>query len=255
MVVQFYLGMPSPPPLPRRGRASIPSMSLDDGVREKELPAAAAKVDAVDNADMEKLIPLVNKLQDALSRTDVNEEISLPQIAVVGGQSSGKSSVLENIVGKSFLPRGAGIVTRRPLVLQLVNWREEFGEFLHAPGQKFYDFEEIRREIEDDTERVCGTNKGLSAQAIHLKVYSPHVLNLTLIDLPGATKVAVGDQPEDISVQIQNMILSYISKPTCIMLAVTPANTDLANSDALQLSRMVDPHGDRTSVSYIVPNY
>lgn len=246
--------MPSAPPLPRRIPQQLPSMRQAGSVSEKQGPAAGAKVDAVENADIEKLIPLVNKVQDALSRTDVNDEISLPQIAVVGGQSSGKSSVLENIVGKSFLPRGAGIVTRRPLVLQLVNWREEFGEFLHAPGRKFYEFEAIRREIEADTERVCGTNKGLSQEEIHLKVHSPHVLNLTLIDLPGATKVAVGDQPQDISRQIQDMILSYISKPTCIMLAVTPANTDLANSDALQLSRMVDPDGDRTSVSYVVPH-
>ena len=59
--------------------------------------------------------------------------LDLPQIAVVGGQSSGKSSVLENIVGKSFLPRGSGIVTRRPLVLKLhFNANEEYGEFLHA---------------------------------------------------------------------------------------------------------------------------
>ena len=74
--------------------------------------------------------------------------IDLPQIAVLGGQSSGKSSVLENIVGKSFLPRGSGIVTRRPLVLQLYHEDSgEWGEFLHAPGKKFYDFDEICNEV------------------------------------------------------------------------------------------------------------
>ena len=71
------------------------------------------------------------------------------------------------------------------------------------------------------------------------------MLNLTLIDLPGSTKVPVGDQPDDIGDQIQEMILRYVVKPTCIILAVTPANADLANSDALQIARSVDPTGDR----------
>lgn len=70
---------------------------------------------------MDQLIPLVNKLQDALALADVQEPIDLPQIVVVGSQSSGKSSVLESLVGRDFLPRGSGIVTRRPLILQLIN--------------------------------------------------------------------------------------------------------------------------------------
>jgi len=69
---------------------------------------------------MEKLIPVINKLQDVFN-TVGRESIQLPQIAVIGTQSTGKSSVLENIVGRDFLPRGSGIVTRRPLVLQLVH--------------------------------------------------------------------------------------------------------------------------------------
>jgi len=71
------------------------------------------------NAGMEQMIPLINKLQDAFQQTGQALNIDLPQIAVVGSQSAGKSSVLENFVGKDFLPRGSGIVTRRPLVLQL----------------------------------------------------------------------------------------------------------------------------------------
>ena len=79
-----------------------------------------------------------------------------------------------------------------------------------------------------------------------IRIHSPHVLNLTLVDLPGLTKVAVGDQPEDIEYQIREMILSYIRPENTIILAVTPANQDLANSDALKLARMVDKNGDRT---------
>ena len=120
---------------------------------------------------------------------------------------------------------------------------EEWGEFGHMPGTKFYDFNKIREEIVKDTELKTGRNAGISPQPITLKIWSPNVLTLTLIDLPGLTKVPVGDQPKDIERQIKNMVLTYIQKPNSIILAVTPANTDLANSDGLKLAREVDPEG------------
>jgi replication fork clamp-binding protein CrfC len=79
-----------------------------------------------------------------------------------------------------------------------------------------------------------------------LRIFSPNVLTLTLVDLPGLTKVPVGDQPRDIERQIKDMLVKYISKPNAIILAVTAANTDLANSDGLKLARDVDPDGTRT---------
>ncbi|XP_077904462.1 dynamin-1 isoform X11 [Ictidomys tridecemlineatus] len=198
------------------------------------------------NRGMEDLIPLVNRLQDAFSAIGQNADLDLPQIAVVGGQSAGKSSVLENFVGRDFLPRGSGIVTRRPLVLQLVNANTEYAEFLHCKGKKFTDFEEVRLEIEAETDRVTGTNKGISPVPINLRVYSPHVLNLTLVDLPGMTKVPVGDQPADIEFQIRDMLMQFVTKENCLILAVSPANSDLANSDALKVAKEVDPQGQRT---------
>uniref|UniRef100_A0A8C9CA71 Dynamin n=1 Tax=Phocoena sinus TaxID=42100 RepID=A0A8C9CA71_PHOSS len=198
------------------------------------------------NREMEELIPLVNRLQDAFSSLGQSCLLELPQIAVVGGQSAGKSSVLENFVGRDFLPRGSGIVTRRPLVLQLVTSKAEYAEFLHCKGRKITDFDEVRHEIEAETDRVTGMNKGISSVPINLRVYSPHVLNLTLIDLPGITKVPVGDQPPDIEYQIRDMIMQFITRENCLILAVTPANTDLANSDALKLAKEVDPQGLRT---------
>ncbi|XP_072345069.1 LOW QUALITY PROTEIN: dynamin-1-like protein [Scyliorhinus torazame] len=185
------------------------------------------------------------------------------QIIGVGSQSSGKSSVLESIVGRDFLPRGPGIVTRRPLVLQLVNVAsaeerklvesgdtgivpEEWGTFLQCKDKIFTDFDEIRQEIESETERTSGNNKGISPQPIHLRIYSPSVLNLTLIDLPGITKVPVGDQPADIEHQIREMLEMYMSNPNSLILAVTAANTDMATSEALKLARDVDPDGRRT---------
>ncbi|KAI9178885.1 vacuolar protein sorting-associated protein 1 [Blastocladiella emersonii ATCC 22665] len=228
-----------------------------------------------------QLIKLVNKLQDVFSTVGVSNPIDLPQITVIGSQSSGKSSVLENIVGRDFLPRGTGIVTRRPLVLQLINRpaggvegadgasapapaaeagedgpkegssdaaenADEWGEFLHLPGKKFFNFDEIRNEIVRDTNEKAGANTGISHAPINLRVYSPNVLTLTLIDLPGLTKVPVGDQPKDIEIQIREMLLKFITKPNAIILAVTAANTDLANSDGLKLAREVDPDGMRT---------
>lgn len=213
----------------------------------------------------QSLIDTVNKLQDAFATLGPTANpIDLPQITVVGSQSSGKSSVLENIVGRDFLPRGTGIVTRRPLVLQLTNVREgtnlapegvtlkdnenadEWGEFLHVPGKKFYDFNEIRNEIVRETDSKTGKNAGISPIPINLRIYSPHVLTLTLVDLPGLTKVPVGDQPKDIERQIREMVLKFIGKPNAIILSVTAANTDLANSDGLKLAREVDPEGART---------
>nr|XP_022325963.1 dynamin-1-like isoform X5 [Crassostrea virginica] len=198
------------------------------------------------NVGMEQLIPIVNKLQDAFASLGLPLSLDLPQIAVVGSQSAGKSSVLENFVGRDFLPRGSGIVTRRPLVLQLINSNTEYAEFLHKKGSCFTDFTEVRKEIEAETDRVTGHNKGISNIPINLRVYSPHVLNLTLIDLPGMTRVAIGDQPADIEMQIRSMLMEFITKESCLILAVSPANTDLANSDALKIAKEVDPQGLRT---------
>ena len=69
------------------------------------------------------------------------------------------------------------------------------------------------------------------------------VLNLTLVDLPGMTRVAVGDQPPDIEQQIRNMVLEFVRKKNSLILAVSPANTDLANSDAIKIAKEVDPDG------------
>lgn len=79
------------------------------------------------------------------------------------------------------------------------------------------------------------------------------MLNLTLIDLPGITKVPVGDQPVDIEQQIKDMIMQFITRESCLILAVTPANTDLANSDALKLAKDVDPQGKERAYNVYIP--
>jgi dynamin 1-like protein len=183
------------------------------------------------------------------SQVSPDARLDLPQVAVVGAQSSGKSSVLEALVGRDFLPRGASIVTRRPLLLQLVRaapGEPEWAEFLHRAGQRFTDFERVRQEILAETERGAGADRGVSDRPIRLRVFSPHVLTMTLVDLPGLARVPVGDQPPDIEARLRRLILHYASNPACIILAVTPANQDLASSDALDLARQADPEGRRT---------
>ena len=84
---------------------------------------------------------------------------------------------------------------------------------------------------------MTGRNKGISDKTINLRIYSPFVLNLTLVDLPGITRVPTGDQPEDIEDQIRNMCVDFISNPNAVILAVTSANQDVSNSDGLKLAR------------------
>merc|ERR1711899_443316 len=210
---------------------------------------------------MESLIPVINKLQDVFNTVGA-DSIQLPQIVIVGSQSSGKSSVIESLVGRSILPRGTGIVTRRPLILQLVYTpkddrvhrsaergtieHEEWAEFLHTKNKVFTDWDDVRREIERETDAVAGSNKGICPDPISLKFYSTSVLSLTMVDLPGLTKVAVGEQPEDIEAQIKSLISKFISNPNSIILAVSPANADMATSESLKIARDIDPDGRRT---------
>ncbi|XP_055335959.1 dynamin-1-like protein isoform X3 [Paramacrobiotus metropolitanus] len=91
-----------------------------------------------------------------------------------------------------------------------------------------------------------GTNKGIGSQPINLRIFSESVVNLTLVDLPGLTKNPVGDQPRDIEDQITKLITTYIKNPNSLILAVTPANVDMATSEALKLAKAVDPEGKRT---------
>ncbi|KAH0791987.1 Dynamin central region family protein [Histomonas meleagridis] len=197
---------------------------------------------------MNKLVAIINELQDVFN-TIGGQLIDLPQIVVVGSQSSGKSSVLESIVGHDFLPRGSGIVTRRPLVLQLVHIQdgeEEYGEFLHKKGQKFTNFKDMCKEISEETDRTTGKGRNVSPQPINLCIRSTNVPTLTMVDLPGLTKVAVEGQDPAIVEQIHTMVLQYITPKNSIILAISPANQDIANSDSLRIAHQVDPEGERT---------
>jgi replication fork clamp-binding protein CrfC len=122
----------------------------------------------------------------------------------------------------------------------------EYGEFLHKKGEYFYDFDQMRNEIVAQTNTIAGIDKNISMEPISLTIYSERLVDLTMVDLPGMTKVPIKGQPSDIEDQIKKLTYKYISPPNAMILALTAANTDLANSDALRVAREVDPHGERT---------
>ena len=218
-------------------------MSKDTNKVEKKEGAE----DDADNVLFKKLRKLIN-LIDQLRDCGVNEYIKLPRICSLGTQSSGKSSVLESIVGLDFLPRGDGVVTRRPLELRLchINSGQPWAVFEERKGVKFTDFVKVRETIEALTDEVCKTNKNIIDKPIVLNVYSQTCPDLTLVDLPGVTRVPIGDQPKNIEQITKDMARRYVEDPLTIILCVIAANSDIATSDGLMLAKDIDVAGTRT---------
>ncbi|KAF4075102.1 hypothetical protein AMELA_G00230790 [Ameiurus melas] len=196
----------------------------------------------------ERVRPYID-LIDSLRMSGIEEDLSLPTIAVIGDQSSGKSSVLEALSGVA-LPRGSGIVTRCPLELKLrkvkcgVQWKavisynEDFSEFDDPSLVEGY--------VQEAQNELAGEGVGICDKLITLEIMTPDVCDLTLIDLPGIARVPVKGQPEDIGHQIKNLIRRYIEKDQTINLVVVPCNVDIATTEALKMAQEVDPEGKRT---------
>ncbi|EFW21224.1 dynamin-like GTPase mgm1 [Coccidioides posadasii str. Silveira] len=198
----------------------------------------------------EQMMTLTRKMieiRNMLQRIGQSNSLTLPSIVVIGSQSSGKSSVLEAIVGHEFLPKGLNMVTRRPIELTLINTpnsQAEYGEFPALGLGKITDFSLIQRTLTELNlavpEKDC-----VADDPIQLSIYSPHVPDLSLIDLPGYIQVAGRDQPAELKQKISDLCDKYIQGPN-IILAISAADVDLANSTALRASRRVDPRGERT---------
>uniref|UniRef100_A0A453EK83 Dynamin-type G domain-containing protein n=1 Tax=Aegilops tauschii subsp. strangulata TaxID=200361 RepID=A0A453EK83_AEGTS len=193
---------------------------------------------------MKGLVSLVDKLQRACTAlADQGEESALPadwnwdalpSVAVIGVQGAGKSSVLECLIGKNFLPKG---ITCRPLIVKLnqVDGIKEYAMFSHQPSKKYTCFAEVKAEI-----ARCSSE--ISDVPVHLSIFASDVVNLTFIDLPGLRKFAVDGTAQ----KIENIVRAFIEKPNTILLAISPANDDLATSVAIKISQEVDPDGGRT---------
>ncbi|KAJ2984244.1 hypothetical protein NQ176_g81 [Zarea fungicola] len=187
------------------------------------------------------------EIRTILQNVGQSSTLSLPSIVVIGSQSSGKSSVLEAIVGHEFLPKGVNMVTRRPIELTLVNTPgslEEYGEFPDLGLKHITDFTSIQRTLTDLNLAVPDSDC-VSHEPIQLTVYSPNVPDLSLIDLPGYIQVVGQNQPPQLKQKISDLCDKYIQAPN-VILAISAADVDLANSTALRASRRVDPRGERT---------
>jgi GTP-binding protein EngB required for normal cell division len=188
------------------------------------------------------------EIRNILQKVGQTQALQLPSIVVIGSQSSGKSSVLEAIVGHEFLPKGSNMVTRRPIELTLVNTPSttmEYGEFPALGLGKISDFAQVQRTLTDLNLAVPETDC-VSDDPIQLNIYSPNVPDLSLIDLPGYIQVTGAGQPEELKSKIAELCEKYI-KPPNVILAISAADVDLANSTALKASRRVDPRGERTN--------
>ncbi|XP_053420797.1 interferon-induced GTP-binding protein Mx1 [Nycticebus coucang] len=226
--------------------ASLLLLNGDINMAEKNQASGAEN--NLCNQYEEKVRPCID-LIDSLRTLGVEQDLALPAIAVIGDQSSGKSSVLEALSGVS-LPRGTGIVTRCPLVLKLkklVDKDEWTGKVSYQDLEiEISDASEVEKEINKAQNVIAGEGMGISHELISLEISSPHVPDLTLIDLPGITRVAMGNQPADIGRQIKALIKKYITKQETINLVVVPSNVDIATTEALSMAQEVDPEGDRT---------
>uniref|UniRef100_A0A8C4RR69 Uncharacterized protein n=1 Tax=Erpetoichthys calabaricus TaxID=27687 RepID=A0A8C4RR69_ERPCA len=195
-----------------------------------------------------KIRPYID-LIDSLRALGVDQDLTLPSIAVIGDQSSGKSSVLEALSGVS-LPRGSGIVTRCPLELKMKKtkeWQPWKGKLKYKDIEiDLRDPSFVEQEISKAQNVITGSAVGISEELISLNVESPEVPNLTLIDLPGIARVAVGNQPKDIGEQIKRLIQKFIKKQETINLVVVPSNVDIATTEALKMAKEFDPTGQRT---------
>ncbi|KAF9106902.1 dynamin-like GTPase mgm1 [Mortierella sp. AM989] len=187
------------------------------------------------------------EVRNVLNSIDHNDTLKLPSIVVIGSQSSGKSSVLEAIVGHEFLPKGSNMVTRRPIELTLIHTphsKEEYGEFPALGLGKVHDFKRIQQTLKD-LNMAVPESECVSSKPIELRIYSPNIPDLTLIDLPGYIQITSKNQPLSLKEKISELCEKYIQEPN-IILAVCAADVDLANSEALRSSRKVDPLGLRT---------
>ncbi|KAG9333422.1 hypothetical protein JZ751_012682 [Albula glossodonta] len=171
----------------------------------------------------EKVRPYID-LVDSLRQIGIERDVALPAIAVIGDQSSGKSS-LKRLKGG-------------------VQWKA----VMSYKGQliSFDDPRLVESHIREAQNRLAGKDVGICDDPISLEISSHDVCDLTLIDLPGIARVPVKGQPDDIGDQIKRLIMAFVKKTETIMLVVVPCNVDIATTEALRMAQEVDPEGKRT---------
>ncbi len=214
-------------------------------------------------ASDERMIALGDALQGVLK----DSSVKIPKIMTLGTQSSGKSSVLNSLIGMDILPTGKQMVTRTPLHLEVVHnhnkdsksyaefgeytdgiWEISFSQELTFPKPTAQERTRVSEYIESETIRKAGELRDVSEVPINLRIVSPHVTNLSLIDLPGLTAVACTDQgqPPDIKDKIERLVGKFASQESTLILAILPGRADLEADMGLEIVKKYDPAGTRT---------
>jgi interferon-induced GTP-binding protein Mx1 len=202
--------------------------------------------------------PIIN-LIDQLRAVGIEKDIQIPQIAVMGDQSSGKSSVLESVSGIPF-PRGSGLVTKCATELRMKKappgtaWSAtiKLSWLLPQPSSagKVDSYEEIGERISKLTEALLlarGTHATFEAEhSIVIDLIAPNVPDLTVIDLPGIVRTQVTGQTGDVIKDVDHLLGRYLKQERTIILCVIPSNVDIATVDILERAHKVDPDGVRT---------
>ena len=146
------------------------------------------------------------------------------------------------------MPQGPNLVTKCPLIIQVFNSHEsdrEYAYFSDYPAITF-SVEQLPGEISKKMALVSGENSAISSQPVKINIHSKKMPCLTIIDLPGLTRIPTIDQPSNIDEITFSICNEHISPPNAIIIAVAPANVDLVTSEALKLAQKVDPNGHRT---------
>ncbi|POV99789.1 hypothetical protein PSTT_13610 [Puccinia striiformis] len=180
------------------------------------------------------------------------DRISLPQIAVVGDQSGGKSALLEMISGVTF-PKAAGMCTRFPTELSM-RPAAEFSAKVFIDGKADSRIrlpkskEDVARVIEDAKSFILEAEEGLdiSSTVLTVELNGPQLPMLTLVDLPGYTQTHSQGQSKTTPHDIAQLAARYLAEPRTIILAVIPVNKDFETNVAVQHIRRFDEDGKRT---------
>ncbi|KAF9080697.1 hypothetical protein BGX23_001790 [Mortierella sp. AD031] len=187
----------------------------------------------------------------------LTHKLSIPQMAIIGDQSSGKSSVLEAITKLSF-PRDKGMCTRFATLVNLrrnpalqedvlsarIDGEDAFNS-LYSVIKAPMTFHGV---IKEAVTKLCGGPGGrvISEKVLELTLSGPTQSPLTIIDLPGFINTTLNAQDASLPDTIHAINSRYIKEPRTIILAVVQANVDLNTSKALSEAGKYDPEGDRT---------
>ncbi|KAI1306106.1 hypothetical protein EDD11_004850 [Mortierella claussenii] len=198
-------------------------------------------------AEYQDIIDKINKIRSY----GLNKMLTIPQIAILGDQSSGKSSVLEAITKLSF-PRNIETCTRFATQVSLrrsdqvemsahIDDESEFNERYHTQGTAW----DIHTIVSEANGILCSSVE-ISEKVLEITISGPTLSPLTIIDLPGYINTTIDGQDKSIVETIRAINTRYIKDSRTIILAVVPANIDLNNIFVLGEAERYDQSNERT---------